>query len=282
MSTKALNPRTKSWQQLLDLMAVERWPIPRRIETVLDRLATVDEVRDRLPPLGERKTDTELGRLLIESEDPVATMLDEDAAEARRDAVRRTLDTVANYSRHVSSSALPRVIRESAEELCAIASEQADLVMAEARPHVERLQRFAARGYRHDDIMAGGTPEELAAAQAVEVMERRYVLALNVWTLAARTALSRAGGRVFDARPDLSGGVAWTNPRAATREELAMPEETRLVVAAAHPAGFSLPRSFAELKRRQDEADRARLKYRSDVPDELAVDPSTLSDEAAA
>lgn len=282
MSTKALNPRTKSWQQILDLMQAEGWPVPPRIASLLDRIAHVDEVLDELPAVEQRKTDTELGRLLVESSDPVATMLAEDDAEARRDALRRARETLANYSRHVSTSALPRLIRDTAEELCAIAAEQAELVMADARPHVEVLRRFAGNGYRHAEVMASGTPEELAAAQAVEVMERRFILALNVWTLAARTALSRAGGRVFDARPDLSGGVAWTNPREASREELAMPEETRLVVAAAHPAGFALPRSFAELKRRQDEADRARLKYRSDAPDELSVDPSTLSDELAA
>lgn len=282
MSTEHRNPRSKSWQTILGLMAAEGWPIPQRIAKVLDMLRELDGAQDRLPPLGKRKTDTELGRLMIGAEDPVSVIRDEDEAEAQRDALRRTLNTIGNYSRHLSSSVLPRVIRESSEDLFAIASEQVELVKVDARPHVDLLERFAGRGYRHSEVMANGTPEELAAAQAVEVLERRLVLAVNVWMQAARTALSRAGGRVFDARPDLSGGVAWTNPQAASREELALAEEVRLVVAAGHPAGYSLPSSFQELKRRQDEADRAQLKHREvSEPEVLVVDPASLSDEAA-
>lgn len=282
MSTKAVNPRTKSWTHILDLMEAEAWPIPRSIARVRQQLADLNAQRENLPPLGERKSDAELGRILTESADPVAAMQDEVDAEARREVLRRTQDVLGNYSRHLGAGTLPRVIRESCEELFAVASEQAELAMQEARPHAELLHRFAERGYRHEDIMASGTPEELAAAQTVELLGRRFALAITLWTMAARSALSRAGGRAFDARPDLSGGVAWTHPLAATREELASPEDVRLVVAAVHPAGFSLPPSFVELKRRQDEADRARLKYRSDLPHVLAVDPSTLSDEVAA
>jgi len=284
VSTEHRNPRTKSWQQLLALVESEGWPIPDRIAKLLDLIANVDGTYTRLPPLGKRRTDTELARLLVGAEDPVAVIRAEDEVEAQRDALRRTLDMLGNYSRHVSTSALPRVIRDSAEELLGIASEQAALVMAEARPHVEVLERFAARGYRQDDIVATGSPEEVAAAQAVEVLQRRFTLALNLWMQAARTALSRAGGRAYDALPDLGGGVAWTNPDAASREDLADPESVRLVRAAAHPAGFSLPDSYAELKRRQVEADRARFKERNGVesPEVLVVDRSVLSDEAAA
>jgi len=116
------------------------------------------------------------------------------------------------------------------------------------------------------------------------VLRRRFTLALNLWMQAVRTALSRAGGRAYDALPDLCGGVVWTNPDAASREGLADPESVRLVRAAVHPAGFSLPDSYAELKLRQVEADRARFKERNGVesPEVLVLDRSVLSDEAAA
>ena len=228
--------------------------MPRRVQAVVDELAHVQAMADDLPSIDERQTDLDLAAAVLASGDPVATILADDEAQRRRDAVRRAREVLTTRLHHLNASVLNIAVKASADELLTIASDAAAQLLDDARPHAEALSRFAARGYVHEDVLRHGDPHEVDAAQQLERMVPAFTLALTLWMMTARTVLRSARFRTANLRPDLSGPVAWRAPELVERELRDDPERVRLVVAAVSPGGFDLPRTLAELAARQDVA----------------------------
>lgn len=280
-----LNPRTKSWLPLLAQVHAAGWPVPSRVANMLAKAEKVEQLAADLPKPSPRANDRELAARMVETGETVAVIRAEDDAEAARDATRRAWEVLSAYRSTLTGNALTKAIRDDAEQLLTVAADAAAETIEQARPHVEQLARFADRGYPHADVLARGTDVERDAAHAVERLESTFALAVNLWTQTARTALANSAARTSGMSADLGGGGAWTHPERVDRGALDDPSALRLIEAVASPGGFSLPRTFADLKARHQAGERARRRLMSGdiphVPDVLDVDPSTISDGAS-